>query len=185
MNTYAAAFRHLYWGFLFVSLDFRLQGFNVLPDIIGYILFALALGTLASWNENFNSAKPFTYVLIFLSIFTIYEAPAPVGPGVNFSVNPIGAMIGIISLILSLIAVYKVFMGIKALADMQEEFDLSIEAELRWKQFLFLNIATLFGIVLMAIPGLAVLAFIGIFIAGIILTIKIMSFMAKCESQIN
>ncbi|QGT98794.1 hypothetical protein SYNTR_0201 [Candidatus Syntrophocurvum alkaliphilum] len=178
------AFRYLYWGFLFVSLDFRLQGFNILPDIIGYILFALALGTLASRNENFNSAKPITYVLIFLSIFTIYEAPTPQEFGVDFSVNPIGAAIGIISLLLSVIVVYKIFMGIKELADQQEELEISNEAVLRWKQFLFLTIATLFSIVLMVIPVLAFLAIIFILIAKIVLTIKIMSLMAKCEFQL-
>lgn len=37
------AFRSLYWGFLFIMIDFRLQGIDVLPDIIGYAFFNTAI----------------------------------------------------------------------------------------------------------------------------------------------
>ena len=34
-TNYVGAFRNFYWGFLLTMLDFRINGFDILPDILG------------------------------------------------------------------------------------------------------------------------------------------------------
>lgn len=33
-----SGFHKLYWGFLFILIDFRINGFDILPNVIGYII---------------------------------------------------------------------------------------------------------------------------------------------------
>jgi hypothetical protein len=47
----------LFWGFIFL-FDFRLFGFDILPDFIAYILFVQGLSILAERSKNFIGGKP-------------------------------------------------------------------------------------------------------------------------------
>ncbi|MDF2673496.1 MAG: hypothetical protein K0R09_1761, partial [Clostridiales bacterium] len=76
---YKDGFNKLYWGFLFIMIDFKLQGVDVLPDIVGYILFVIGFGMLASCSEYFSKAKSFDTPMIIISLFSIYERPAQSG----------------------------------------------------------------------------------------------------------
>jgi len=65
----ANGFNKLYWGFLFILIDFRINGFDILPDIIGYILFAFAFSALASGSSHFVLAGRYNIPMIILSTF--------------------------------------------------------------------------------------------------------------------
>ena len=95
-------------------LNFRIQGFDILPDIVGYIFFAFGFAALASNSEHFKSFQA-EYSDDHIIHFSIYESPAQdSGINVNFdSANALGILIGIISLILDLLIVYHLFMGIR------------------------------------------------------------------------
>ena len=66
-------FDRFFWGFLFIMIDFRIQGFDVLPYIIGFILFALGFKALAEQNSYFAKAKTINLVMVILSLFQIYD----------------------------------------------------------------------------------------------------------------
>ena len=86
-------FTQLYWGFLFVMLNFRIQGFDILPDIVGYIFFAFGFAALASNSEHFKKASRLNIPMIILSIFSIYESSPRLGINVNFdSANALGIL---------------------------------------------------------------------------------------------
>jgi hypothetical protein len=145
----------LYWGFLFIMIDFRLQGIDVLPDIVGYLLFAAGFGILMSNSEYFNKARNFNIPMIILSIFEIYEKPAQ-GGGIQLgSFGIFGVLIGIASIILSLLVIYNLFMGIKEMANQQGQMELYEESDRRWNQYLILQIASIFAFILIFIPPLA------------------------------
>lgn len=176
-----AGFDKLFWGFLFIMIDFRVQGFDILPDIIGYILFAVGFSTLAGHSPYFKKAGTLNLVMIVVSIFSIYEQPNTDG-GVHF--NLLGLLIGIVSLILGLILVHHLFMGIKEMANRQGKTQIYEEAEKRWTQYLLLQVAAILAIVMFIIPPLAFILIIALFVFSIILTVVIMRFMKRCGENL-
>jgi hypothetical protein len=179
-----SGFNKFYWGFFFIMIDFRLQGVDVLPDIIGYCLFATGFSILASRSSCFEKARSLNMIMIILSILQIYERPAQ-GSGINFgALGPVGFIIGIAATILSLFVIYNLFMGIKDMASLQGQINIREEAEKRWTQYLMLQLAGLFAIILIIIPPIALIFIIGIFVFSIVLTIVIMGFMKSCGTSL-
>lgn len=179
-----SAFNKFYWGFLFVMIDFRLQGIDVLPDIIGYLLFAGGFSLLASSSSRFEKAKNLNVFMIVLSIFQIYERPAQ-GGGINFGVlGPIGFLIGIAATILNLMVIYNLFMGIKDIANLQGKMSIGQEAEKKWGHYALLQVSVILAIVFIIIPPIAFIFVIVIFICSIILTFTIMSFIKSCGASL-
>jgi len=138
-------FKKLFWGFIFL-FDFRINGFDILPDIIGYILFFQGLSILASRNIYFEKAKRLSFPLIFLSIFSIYENTTPLA---EFSINnstSLLMLLGLVITILHLFMVYNICMGIADEARLFEKPDLEDKAMMRWTFYLVINIAVIFVI---------------------------------------
>jgi hypothetical protein len=170
----------LYWGFLFIMLSFRIQGFDILPDIVGYLFFAFGFRELISSSDYFSIAAKYNIPMTILSIFSIYQRPAQSG-GINLGVLGIfGIPIAIASFVLNLLVIYNLFMGIKDMAEKREESDLARESDERWNQYKMLQIALLFSFILIFIPLLGVVYLIVLFIIAIILTIGILGFIKRC-----
>lgn len=174
---YAEGISKLYWGFLFIMVDFRIMGFDIFPDIVGFIFFAIGFGLLASGSEFIVKARSLNIAMIFLSIFSLYEAPAQ-GGGVH--VAPFWTFSVLIG-IGTLLVVYNLFMGVKDLAVQQEQQQLAEEAEARWKQFWMLQVAVLAAFLLIFIPALGFLYVIALLVASIALTVVIMRYLKRCE----
>lgn len=173
-------FSKLYWGFLFIMIDFKIQGFDILPDIVGYILFAVGFSVLAANSEYFKKAANFNIPMIILSAFSIYEKPAQ-GGGIHFGpLGPLGILIAIAGFVVGLLVVYNLFMGIKDMAGKQEQMDICEESDKRWEQYLLLQVAALLAIVLIFVPFLAIVCVIALLIASVAMTVVIMQFMKKC-----
>jgi hypothetical protein len=174
----------LYWGFLFIMINFRLQGIDILPDIVGYLFFAAGFGILMSCSEHFNKARNLNIAMIILSIFEIYQKPAR-GGGIQFGTFGVfGVLISIASIILNLLIVYNLFMGIKDMASQSEKMDLYEEADKRWSQYLALQIGVIFAFIFVLIPPLALIIIIVLLIAAIVLTIAIMGFIKRCSESL-
>lgn len=173
-------FNKLYWGFLFVMIDFRINGFDILPDIIGYIFFAAGFSILAVNSIYFVTARNFNIPMIILSVFSIYEKPAQ-GGGIQLGpLGLFGVLLAIASLVLGLLVVYNLFMGIKDMAERQEKTDIYEEADKRWHQYLLLQLAAIFLFILIFIPALALVFIIVLLITSIVITYLIMKFMKRC-----
>ncbi|NLB43071.1 MAG: hypothetical protein GX815_12630, partial [Clostridiales bacterium] len=200
------AFRNFYFGFLFVMIDFRVNGFDILPDIVGYIFFVVGLSSLLNMSEHFSKARIFHVIMLIISIFSIYERPAQDGVYISTDFLP-GLLIGIAILIIELFAFYHLFMGIKQWAneggtshvgidqweneggainreDTQLNGEgraphLASEADHRWKQYLYFQIASFGVFLLIFIPPLAFIYIIAILIVAIVLTVKFMGFMTR------
>jgi len=173
-------FNQLYWGFLFTMLDFRIQGFDVLPDFVGYLLFASGFGILAANSMYFKKASKLNIPMIILSIFTIYERPKQ-EPGIN--IDLLGSIVGIVSLILGLLIIYYLFAGVKEMS-VNVHQDIYEEADIRWRQYLMLQIAVMLGFVIIFIPFLNFLYIIGLLAASVVLMFVIMGFMKRCGEQL-
>ncbi len=181
----ADAFRKFYWGFLFVMIDFRLMGIDVLPDIIGYIHFGGGLALLAAESEHFARAKNINLLLLLLSVLQIYERPVQEG-GVHIgSSGPLAFAVGIAVLIMGLLHVHNLLMGIKEMAMKAGDSAIAQEADSRWSQYLTVQIAGFLGLIMIALPAIGVFYFIGLLTATIVLAINIMNYMKRCEESLG
>jgi hypothetical protein len=181
---YKSAFNKLFWGFLFIMVNFKIQGFDILPNIVGYILFVMGLGQLASRSEHFRKAELFSIPMVILSILSIYERPVQAG-GVQVSSGwPFGIILSAASIVLLLLLVYNLLMGIKDMADEQGKRDISEESGRRWNQFLMLEVAVLFAFIIAFVPMLGFIYIIAILIASIVLAVVLMGFMSRCGDSL-
>lgn len=175
----------LYWGFIFVMLGLRVQGFDILPDIVGFLFFASGFSELSSRSSYFSLAAKYNVPMIILSLFSIYQAPAQGG---EIQLGPLGIWgipLAIASVLLNLLVVYNLFMGIKDMAKTAEQPDLVIESDEKWNKYKLLQIAALFSFILIFIPPLAIVYIIVLFIVSIIFVISILSFLKRCSESLN
>jgi len=180
-----SAYRKFYWGFFFIMIDFRLQGIDVLPDVIGYVLFATGFGILAASNAHFRDGGRLNTAMIVMSVFSLYERPVP-GGGVHVgTLNPLGLLIGLAAMIVGLLVAYHLFMGTRDLAERLANAGIRDEAGLRWCQYLLFHLAILFGYMMVLVPGLALVYVAVMFVASIVLTWAIMTFMTRCGEQLQ
>lgn len=111
-----SACRKLFWALVFL-FDFQVHGLDILPDWIGYILFAIALTQLAPAHSRFARGRIYAVVLTVLSVgyavwsFGQRSTTAPTGgyPSVAFAVLSLTAL-------LDLLMIWDVCEGIAALA---------------------------------------------------------------------
>lgn len=172
----------LCWGFFFDMFDFRINNFDILPDIIGHILFLVGLMSLVSYNGYFSKAKNYSILMIVMSIIGIF-LKVNTGIGVNTQ-DFIGVelLLTIATLIIYLLLLYNIFMGIKELATVEGINEVYDEADKRWVQFVWLQILIIPGIIIMFIPIINLIYIVSILIANIVLAINIMKLMRKCEN---
>jgi hypothetical protein len=190
-------FRFLFWGFIFVFVDFRIQGFDILPDIIGYVFFAVGLGLLEKENlsekENrgFAVAKVLSYPLIFLSLFSIFQFQAPLNGGfhVNAMVPGLWSVLdSLLFTVLDLLMVFHICKGIRAMANHAGFVDLADKAHRRWIQYLCLDIfkfvALLLAFAAQSAGFLIIWVIVG-FIYAIAMTVLMPMLMAECRTRLG
>lgn len=173
------------WGFFFIMIGFRIQGFDIFPDIIGYIFFAIAFSNLKNSSDYFAKAFNFNLPLIFISLFSIYQAPSQqegiqLGPW-----GGLGIFISIVSFILNLMTVYYLFKGIRELEESFDDTYLANEAERRWNHYLILQTAMLLSFMTVFIPVFAFLYMLVILFAAIGVLIGIINFLRRCIDSVN
>jgi hypothetical protein len=83
-------------------------------------------------------------------------------------------------MVLSLLVVYNLFMGIKEMSIAPGRVDIFEDADIRWRQFLALQMAAMLAFVLIFVPPLAIIFIVVMFIVSIVLTFRIMRFMKMC-----
>lgn len=59
-------FSQLFWGLLLVILDFSINGFDLFPDIIGYLIIAAGCTGLANTSHRFSTARAMAFALAIL-----------------------------------------------------------------------------------------------------------------------
>lgn len=128
-------FMFLFWGFLLSFLDFRINGLDLLPDFVGYIIISAGLGTLSQWNIQFGKAKFYSLLLIFLSL-----------PDLIVSLNQNMAIpyfiLALIVTIFSVLLIWLVCQGIIEMAIVADKPGLADQAASRRKLVLAILLLT-------------------------------------------
>jgi hypothetical protein len=179
-----SGFNKLYWGFIFIMFGFRIQGFDILPDIVGYLFFASAFSDFTSSSTYFKEAAKYNIPMIILSVFSIYQRPAQ-GVGIHLGTFGIFSIaIAIAMFVLNLLVVYNIFMGIKDMAKKQEQSGLVIESEEKWNQYKLLQIAFLCSFILVFMPLLGIVYIFVMFVITIIIAVGILGFLKRCGESL-
>jgi len=176
------AFSRMFWAFLFF-LDFRI-GINkvhidVLPDFIGWILIATALGWILGLHSDIKLIRILSLVSIFLSIFDLIEIKAPIKKigAITYDIS-IFFPIGIALAILSIIVIWKLCGVIMEMAEAVGNELIRERADFRRKLYLAFMIALLVVIVIcFVVPPLIFIFAIGGLIAAIVIFCLLMGLM--------
>lgn len=185
-----SSFNMISFGFLFLMIDFRIQNFDILPDIIGYILFAVGFHALTPYSEYFRKASHVNIPLLVGSILDIYKFPASSpsqAGGVSFDFGAFGFLaipIIIAICVLSILVVYFMFQGIIEMALTKGLGSLADEAGRRWKEYLYLQIAILFSFIVIFLPVIGIAYIIALAIILLIIIFAIMRFMRVCGENL-
>lgn len=169
------------WGFLFL-FDLRLNGFDLLPDFIGYILFYNGLGKLLDRHPDFAAARKPVIALIILSLPSLIEFRAE-----DFAITPTFLFfmaVGLVTVILDLYMVYHICRGIAGLAEGRGATLLQAKANTRWTLYLVLAIIVQVLMLSLAVSPLAALLVIPLFVFSIVVLILMMALMAESEKQL-
>ncbi|RXZ84187.1 hypothetical protein EBB07_03690 [Paenibacillaceae bacterium] len=120
-------YRRMAWGMLFVLIDFRINGFDIVPDWIGYAMISFGCAQLvAGGNKPFRLAQYtalllfcFAVVNVFTGTFVVWNSNQDIRPEFGFPMLFNGA-----SGVLDLVLVFLLCAGIykQAMAVGSEEF---------------------------------------------------------------
>ncbi len=176
------AFLRMFWAFLFF-FDFRI-GINnvhvdVLPDFIGWILMASALGWILGLHSDIKGIRTLSLVLIFLSIFDLIEIKIPIKKigGISYDISMLFP-IGIALAILSIIVIWKLCGVIMDMAEAVDNQLIRERADFRRKLYLAFMIAITAAIgICFVVPPLILVVGIGGLIVAIVVLCLMMGLM--------
>ena len=117
----------VFWGILLAMLDFRINGFDLLPDFLGYLLVAIGCTGLISASSLFKPARLIAWILVIFELASLAGAR-------------LGEPISSVDSLLDLVLIWCVLGGVIELAVAQGREDLARRATVRRKLYL---IATL------------------------------------------
>lgn len=171
-------FNLLFWGFLF-QFDFRINGFDILPDFIGYFFIYLGLVKLENSSSFFRSAKKMAFPLIFLSMPGLIEVKLQG----SFSLwMLIAVLVGIVVVIMDLIMVFNIFQGIGEMARSRNHTELFYKSGRRWGLYLVMTVLSCLGVFMAWLFNpIAVVLVIPFFIFSLIVFVLILAFIKEAE----
>ena len=135
---YKVYYKRLSLGLIFLLISIRLQGIDILPDIIGYIIMAAALAKLECQHKLFGRAKVCSFILMPFSLLSLHKGSYN---SVEFSLSSTSIIILAVSLlmwIVDLVMAYYIFQAIIYLAEEQRSI-LAQSADFRCKVYIFVN----------------------------------------------
>lgn len=179
------ACRLFFWGFLLIMIDFRVGGFDLLPDVLGWVLMYRGLTLIREESPFFQPARQVTLPLAGWSLISLYEPPVEPGTiGTGGVFGAWGILLGLVYLAVTIWTMFQVFKGLADMADRQGVDDLKDEIHTRGLQFVALQVAVIGAFVLVFIPGLALVYILGIWIWSLVLTVMIMKTMNRSGREL-
>jgi hypothetical protein len=155
-------FKKILIGVIFITFNFRISGVSILPDFIGYILIFSGLSGVTHLSPKFEKAKSLAFLLIFLSIPSVYEVSVEFDRVSSFS--EIGAwyvillILSLITSILFLMLAYNLYIGLHEIATSKQMHYLADKSRLAWKFIIIQTIASVIMVIFLLIIVAAVIA---------------------------
>lgn len=161
----------VFWGLILTAINIRIQGFDIVPDPIGYIMVIVGLGRIQVYDSHFDNAKKFAVILLVLSLINVYQPPASgsvdstgafgeSSSSVLFSAGIFGAvpLLAMVFMLLgfaaSIFFAYYLCMGLKTLLVSVGDQTLARICDERWKLILASELGLMVSLLLtlMTVP---------------------------------
>ncbi len=116
----AKSFGKIFFGLLLAVLDFRIGSFDILPDMVGYILVAMGCAELKGASQRFKSASVMAWVLFGFAVVIL--------------ATPRGSLLMLLALTIAVVdgvMMWQLLGGIMELAESKGRADISNEAAQR------------------------------------------------------
>lgn len=182
-------FAKVFWGLMLVFLDIRMNQFDILPDLLGYILVYAGLSGLSGLHEHFRKAKAFCIPLLIVSIFELLSFRLRFEITVDTAVTPVSFVVILMTVafsLLDLFMIYHLCKGIGCLAKQAGAYPLEEKARQRWTYYLWIAIVmTLFPF--LAFTGainVLILIFIPFFVASLIVFLLILLLVREADRML-
>ena len=145
-------FIHIIVGLIFLFLNFYINGFDIIPDFVGYIFILVGLNSLSKYHPAFSQASVAAAILLVLSIIGIFQGPAT--PSSSQAWNALLTLLWFVQNLIALICAVglRLLLG-KGMVDLLKKFDLAEDAE-KTKNCVTLNIVLLLIVGLLSFPPL-------------------------------
>lgn len=182
------AMRQAMWGYIFVLIDIRINGFDIVPDWIGFLLIAFGCAKAAETSgiSIFRKGQLMAFVLILFNI-VVFAVSTSSEPIINTNSKPeysLPYLLTALGMLLHILLVYCLCNGIYRYAEEHQLPELRDSARSRWKAYLILN--TIILITVAFLPNLDN-SFEAIIIAaaiiGFILELTIIHLLYKASKQ--
>jgi len=181
-----SAFNMIGFAFLFLFIDFRIQGFDILPDTVGYVLFAVGTYAIIALSGHFRKAFYINLPLLVISISDLYQRPSNeyLGPVNLGSLGLLSIPLALLVIALSIAFAYFLFQGIIEVADSKGLDSIAEKAGSQWRHYLFIQLGTLLAPVLALIPVIGIGYIIALLVIYFIIVCSIMRFMNECGNAL-
>jgi len=178
----------IFTGAIFIFLSFRFNGFDVIPDFIGYLFILSGLNMLTEYSRLFQKAKIFALISLFLSFGDIYQVNYNIGEVPRWLVY-YTPTIGLASLAIHIALYYCIIYGIVNMAENANNKDISYQGGKVFKLLYIVNFAN-FAVTLLVLFAGSIMSFttalmIGVIVFAVIIQIAYLVFLRKSYNSLS
>ncbi|QDV21638.1 hypothetical protein Pan153_63280 [Gimesia panareensis] len=165
-------FSQLFWGLLIVLLDFSINGFDLLPDGVGYLIMAAGCYGLASLSPRFLTAQTLCLVLAVLWL-------------IHFAIDGTAAVFfKFLMQVVNCVMIWQLLGGIREFALSKTRQDLARRAENRRLAYVaLLAVSTILAIGIQDSPEIAPVAIVPV-IALLVLIVMILHLIHRVKVEL-
>jgi hypothetical protein len=175
----------MFAGTLFLFFNFRVMGFNIIPNFIGYILIFVGLRRMEHNSRLLRKAKYFALIGLVLSLPGIYTIEYPLGQAPLW-LMAYSLMMSPLSLIANLLLLYYLLYGI---ADLARQASKDNIAQRSRSVFIVKAFSSLMGSAIamsgILIPAVAAVLAIPVIVVAFIIEIIYLFFLWRAHKALN
>jgi len=167
------SFGQIFWGLVLIIVDININHFDILPDIIGYILVAIGCRGLTTESPRFSTAGTLSWVMVIIVLL---------GYAVRSNA---GSWFGLVSAALDCTMMWFLLGGVMDLAASRQRMDLSERASNgRIAYVAIMAAATLLGLLAQGSPGATVFVALILVASALVLLFLILHLIHRVRREI-
>lgn len=138
------AYSRIAWGLALELIDFKIQNFDIFPDVIGYLLIFIGLSALRPTHRYFGIAWAAAGLQLLVSVLSFFGFP--IGFSLTDSETPSFAVLLLSSLVtvFELVMMYGICKGIREIGTIRGKTALADSARDCWRLLFVLGALLLF-----------------------------------------
>ncbi len=133
------AYSRIAWGLALDLIDFRLQNFDLFPDVLGYFLIMLGLSQLSRHHRYYSIAWAAAGFLLLMAIVQFFGFQAVISSTDSDTPSVMLLMTTSILLAAEMLMMFGICGGIQADALVRERLELADSASNGWRVFFALG----------------------------------------------